>query len=74
VPARPSSAAAATAPASTPAPRSFCPVCWTTNVECDFDSLEIGMPLEVLFRDIADVVTIPVFRPRANAAAAGGAA
>lgn len=35
----------------------------TNVVDCDFDALEIGMPLDVVFRDIADDVTIPVFRP-----------
>jgi len=39
-----------------------------TNVEgCDFDEIEIGMPLVVAFKPIADDVTIPVFRPAANA-------
>ncbi|MGQ0825047.1 MAG: Zn-ribbon domain-containing OB-fold protein [Actinomycetota bacterium] len=37
-----------------------------TNIRgCDFDVLEIGMPLEVEFRAITDDVTIPVFRPAA---------
>jgi uncharacterized OB-fold protein len=35
----------------------------TNVVDCDFDALEIGMPLEVAFHPIADDVTIPVFRP-----------
>lgn len=32
-------------------------------VDCEFDDLEIGMPLEVTFREETDEVTIPVFRP-----------
>jgi uncharacterized protein len=46
----------------------------TNVVDCDVDALEIGMPLEVVFRPIADDVTIPVFRPRVAERAAGGAA
>ena len=46
----------------------------TNVVDCDFDALEIGMPLEVTFRPISDDVTIPVFRPRGREWAAGGAA
>jgi uncharacterized OB-fold protein len=39
-----------------------------TNVEgCAFDDIEIGMPLVVDFKAVADDVTIPVFRPAANA-------
>jgi uncharacterized OB-fold protein len=35
-----------------------------TNVEgCEFDALAIGMRLHVDFKDIADDVSIPVFRP-----------
>jgi len=35
-----------------------------TNIEgCDFDALEIGMPVRVDYTTIADDVTIPVFRP-----------
>jgi uncharacterized OB-fold protein len=35
-----------------------------TNVEgCAFDDLEIGMALMVDFKEVADDVTIPVFRP-----------
>jgi uncharacterized OB-fold protein len=46
----------------------------TNVVDCDFDALEIGMPLEVLFQPIADDVKIPVFRPRSRDRAGGGAA
>ena len=45
----------------------------TNVVDCDFDALEIGMPLEVLFQEISDDVTIPVFRPRARRATEGAA-
>jgi uncharacterized OB-fold protein len=39
-----------------------------TNVEgCPFEEIEIGMPLVVDFKPIADDVTIAVFRPAANA-------
>jgi len=46
----------------------------TNVVDCDFDALEVGMALEVVFRPIADDVTIPVFRPRVHAGAVAGAA
>src|SRR5207244_11178627 len=47
----------------------------TTNVvDCEFDVLEIGMPLEVLFQEISEDVTIPVFRPRGAERADRGAA
>jgi uncharacterized OB-fold protein len=39
------------------------PRAMTNVVECDFDDLAIGMPLEVVFRPISDDVTIPLFRP-----------
>jgi len=39
----------------------------TNVVDCDFDALEIGTPLEVLFQEISEDVTIPVFRPRSGA-------
>jgi len=35
----------------------------TEVVDCDHDAVEIGMPLDVTFRDLTDEVTIPVFRP-----------
>jgi hypothetical protein len=35
----------------------------TNVVDCEFDALEIGMPLEVLFQETSEDVTIPVFRP-----------
>jgi uncharacterized OB-fold protein len=46
----------------------------TNVVDCDFDALEIGMPLEVLFQQISEDVTIPVFRPLGAGRAAQGAA
>jgi uncharacterized OB-fold protein len=33
-------------------------------VECDLDQIEIGMPLEVSFREMSDEITLPYFRPR----------
>jgi uncharacterized OB-fold protein len=39
------------------------PRAMTNVVDCDFDDLRVGMPLEVTFRAISDEVTIPVFRP-----------
>lgn len=35
----------------------------TNVVDCDFDALQVGMPLEVTFREISDDFAIPVFRP-----------
>ena len=32
-------------------------------IDCEFDDVRIGMPLEVTFTDIGDDVTIPQFRP-----------
>ena len=39
-----------------------------------FDDLEVGMPLEVLFQETSEDVTIPVFRPRDPERADRGAA
>jgi uncharacterized OB-fold protein len=38
----------------------------TNVVDCDVDALEVGMPLEVTYRQISDDVTIPVFRRRSQ--------
>ena len=46
----------------------------TNVVDCEFDALEVGMPLEVLFQEISEDVTIPVFRPRHAERADRGAA
>ena len=46
----------------------------TNVVDCEFDALEVGMPLEVLFQEISEDVTIPVFRPRGAERADRGAA
>ena len=46
----------------------------TNVVDCEFDALEVGMPLEVLFQETAEDVTIPVFRPRRAERADRGAA
>lgn len=35
----------------------------TNVVDCAFEDLEIGMPLEVGFREETEDVTVPVFRP-----------
>lgn len=45
----------------------------TNIVDCDFEALEIGMPLEVLFQEISKDVTIPVFRPRSSERTGSGA-
>lgn len=37
----------------------------TNVVDCEFEDLEVGMPLAVAYREISDEVTIPVFRPAA---------
>jgi uncharacterized protein len=46
----------------------------TNVVDCEFDALQIGMPLEVLFQETSEDVTIPVFRPREAERADRGAA
>lgn len=38
----------------------------TNIVDCEFESLYVGMPLEVRFRAEAGVPTVPVFRPAAR--------
>jgi uncharacterized OB-fold protein len=35
----------------------------TEVVDCAHDAVQIGMALEVTFRDLTDEVTIPVFKP-----------
>lgn len=37
----------------------------TNVVDCDLEMLEVGMPLEVAFRDLDEEITVPVFRPAA---------
>jgi uncharacterized OB-fold protein len=39
----------------------------TNVVDCDVDALEIGMSLQVLFQEISEDVTIPVFRSTSRA-------
>jgi hypothetical protein len=46
----------------------------TNVVDCEFDALEIGMSLEVLFQETSEDVTIPVFRPQGPERADRGAA
>ena len=38
----------------------------TNVVDCEFEDVTVGMPVEVAFRTIDDTVTIPVFRPRSG--------
>jgi uncharacterized OB-fold protein len=33
-------------------------------VDCEADEVEIGMPLEVVYREMSDEITLPLFRPR----------
>ncbi len=35
----------------------------TNLVECDPEEVEIGMEVEVVFRDVTDEITLPYFRP-----------
>ena len=35
----------------------------TNIVECEHDALEIGMPVEVTFREVAAELTLPFFKP-----------
>ncbi len=37
----------------------------TNVIDCEFDDIRIGMPLEVAFTDVGDGLTIPQFRPAA---------
>jgi uncharacterized OB-fold protein len=47
----------------------------TANIRgCDIHDVYIGMPVEVFFEDVGDGVTLPQFRPAADADSAGGAA
>ena len=39
------------------------PRAMTNVVDCQFESLRVDLPLQVAFRDAADEVTLPVFRP-----------
>jgi uncharacterized OB-fold protein len=39
------------------------PRAMTNIVDCDFESLRVGQPLQVAFRAASDDVTLPVFRP-----------
>ena len=36
----------------------------TNVVDCDHDALEVGMALQVDFREETEEITVPVFRPR----------
>jgi uncharacterized protein len=37
----------------------------TNVVDCEFDDLRVGMPVQVDFRAISDDITIAVFKPAA---------
>ena len=37
----------------------------STLVDCEFDQLQVGMPLEVTFEQRTEEITLPVFRPAA---------
>jgi uncharacterized OB-fold protein len=39
----------------------------TNVVDCDLDRVEVGMPLQVTYRDLDDEFTIPVFAPADSA-------
>lgn len=43
------------------------PVMETNLVGCDNRDIVIGMPVEVVFEELTDEVTVPKFRPRATA-------
>jgi uncharacterized OB-fold protein len=45
------------------------PTMMTNLVECDFDALAIGQPVEVVFRAAEDGSPVPMFRPLPSAAA-----
>ena len=36
-------------------------------VDCEFDALRVGLPVEVTFRPASDDVPLPLFRPTAGA-------
>ena len=38
----------------------------TNLVDCDFDAIEVGMPVEVSFREMSEEITLPMFRPRGS--------
>ena len=38
----------------------------TNVVDCPFDRLQVGMELEVAYRQETDDITLPVFRPPAS--------
>jgi uncharacterized OB-fold protein len=35
----------------------------TNIVDCDEEDLRCDLPVEVVFEDVTDVITLPVFRP-----------
>ena len=35
----------------------------TNIVECDPEAVEIGMPVEVVFKDVTDEISLPYFKP-----------
>lgn len=42
------------------------PTMMSNVVQCDPDSVEVGMPVEVAFEDWSEEITIPKFRPQAS--------
>ena len=40
-------------------------------VECEHDAVRVGLPVEVCFRRLSDEITLPCFRPRAEARESG---
>ena len=36
----------------------------TNLVECEPEDVQIGLPVEVIFRKMSDEITLPLFRPR----------
>jgi uncharacterized OB-fold protein len=39
----------------------------TNIVDCDPQTVYVGMPVEVVFVDVNDDIAIPMFKPRATA-------
>ena len=43
------------------------PLFHSSLVDCPHEAIHIGMPVEVVFDDVSEDVTLPRFRPRAGA-------
>jgi hypothetical protein len=48
------------------------PTMLTNVVDCDFDALAVGQPVELVFKTSEDGTPVPMFRPRAGSAAEPG--